>query len=370
MRYGYEVRVITKTTPKYEEAVARVAAEHGIAIIPVPYKYAKYLTFKQRAARRFRQVFNPRYWDGAAYEYFDPEIQAALARELSDHRPDLVWFDYTYLWPLYPQIRRAGIPIITRSINFEPTHFLQEEGRSPWHLLKFLPKLASEWRAIRGSNLLLAITPSEEGIYRRLCGRTPVITLPLRGLPKCLKKDRPTADRRPLNVFFMGSSYSVPHNLGAAEFLVREVIPEVLKRAPGEFRFVIFGAKLPPDIADHLPEQTEYGGLIDPEVGLADMDIAIIPSLFGAGMQQKIFEPLCRGIPTVASARGLAGYPFDPGIHLLTAGTREEFAAAVLRLRDRDLRARLSLASRERAQELFSPAVIDGIIRQALTDCL
>ena len=52
---------------------------------------------------------------------------------------------------------------------------------------------------------------------------------------------------------------------------------------------------------------------------MKEMDIAISPSISGRGMQQKIFEPLARGIPTISSDKGMQGYQFEDGKHILLA---------------------------------------------------
>jgi len=103
---------------------------------------------------------------------------------------------------------------------------------------------------------------------------------------------------------------------------------------------------------------------------LAEMDIAVIPSLLGAGMQQKIFEPLCLGIPTVTSPRGLAGYPFSAGEHLLLAKSAEEYAEQIMKLQDIELRKRLSKGSLELCNKIFSRDKINEIIRQGLNNIL
>jgi len=39
------------------------------------------------------------------------------------------------LWPLYKIVKNSHTPIITRSINFEPLHFLEEDGYSFLNIL-------------------------------------------------------------------------------------------------------------------------------------------------------------------------------------------------------------------------------------------
>ena len=115
----------------------------------------------------------------------------------------------------------------------------------------------------------------------------------------------------------------------------------------------------------------EEGFVPDLDVFLGqDIDIAVVPSLMRAGMHQNIFEPLVRGIPTIASPRCLGGYPFKGGEHLLLAETASEFVEQVLKLRDINLRRQLSKNALQLSQELFSQAKLDRIAKQGLGEVL
>lgn len=364
---GFEVRVIAKVTAKHDQTVGETRDRLGIPIFPVSYKggswHPHFGTWRYYATR----LLNPFHWDGAAYEYYDPEIQGILKRELEEFSPDLVWVDYTYLWPLYAPIRKRGIPIVTRSINFEPVHAVQEEGWSLYSLLTFPAKLMSEWLSVRGSVAVCAITPKEEKVYR-LLGAKKALTVPLRSLPRLLSSGHAISSSAPLHVFFLGSTYNVYHNSRALLFLLREVIPLVERTAPGEFRFHILGSKVPEKFKQYFTPSAAHEGYV-PDLGafLKGMDVAVIPSLMGAGMQQKIFEPLALGIPTITSPRGLSGYSFEGGKHLLLAESAQDYVNRLLEIRDAALRARLSKAASERSAELFSAEKVEGTVKDALS---
>ena len=176
-KFGYEIKVIAKTIKGRMEDAKKIGQDMGIEVFPVSYKF-------KRDIKRF---FNPLYWDGASYEYRDEEIVDVLNKQLNSFKPDVVWFEYTYLWPLYSIARKQNIPIVTRSINFEPTHFLEEDGYSFFNILKFPFKFISEILTASRSDFLFSITPKEEKTYRRL-GVKNIANLPLRGLCKYIGK--------------------------------------------------------------------------------------------------------------------------------------------------------------------------------------
>lgn len=369
VKAGYEVQVITKVyADSYKEEALAVGERLGIKVIPISYKFLYTSSTTHKIGRFFGQLFRPWYLDGAAYEYTEPEIRQVLMDVLESFHPDVVWFDYTYLWPLYKIVKKKGIPIITRSINFEPKHFLEEDGRKLVNYIKFLPKLFSEYIVSRQSDVLCAITPDEAKMYQRL-GAHQVFTLPLRGLPYCAENKYQINHRQPLNVFFSGSTYNVIHNRRALEFLLTQVIPETEKQFSNQFMFHIFGGKIPESFSKYFNKNVLVHNYLPKEEFeeiMSAMDIAVTPSLYGAGMQQKIFEPLTRGVPTVTSARGLAGYPFQDDKHLLLAKGVQDFVCRLDTLRDPQLRLKLSRASYSLASDLFSPASIEKILDKIL----
>ncbi|PJC40825.1 MAG: hypothetical protein CO042_01695, partial [Parcubacteria group bacterium CG_4_9_14_0_2_um_filter_41_8] len=210
----------------------------------------------------------------------------------------------------------------------------------------------------------------EERLYRNL-GAQNIATLPLRSLPNLLKQEREIKDRDVLHLFFMGASYNVHHNRKAAELIIKDVAPELERKMPGKFMFHILGKKLPEDLSKLCKDNIKEEGFVDDlDLFLRDkVDIAVIPSIMGAGMQQKIFEPLVYGIPSIISERGIAGYPYKHEEHVLFANRKEEFVENILRLRDVNLRRTLSINSLELSNNIFSKEKLDQIVTKGLESC-
>jgi hypothetical protein len=341
------VRVIAKyfDWQPAAEIVARWRAE-GIPITLIPY----------RKHKRFSLI--P---DRAAAEYADPAMRRAVRDAIADFHPDVMWCDYTYLWPLYGEAKRRGIPVITRSINVESRHFLDEDGRTVVNYLKFIPKYISELITARRSDAVFAITPREEAWYRSH-GAARAATLPLRALPRKTGTHTPR-ETDTLHIFFSGSTYTVSHNRRAAEFLLRDLAPRMFGAYDRGYVFHITGAKLPADLEPYIRDNVVSEGFVqNMDAFLADMDIAVSPSLFGAGMQQKIFEPLARGFPTITHPRGIAGYPFVSGRDFFAAETAEEYVRALAALRTIDKRRELSDNCKRKSAVLFSEQALNAII--------
>jgi hypothetical protein len=89
------------------------------------------------------------------------------------------------------------------------------------------------------------------------------------------------------------------------------------------------------------------GYVSDPTPYLQRAGAFIVPLRAGSGMRVKILDALAHGLPVVTTAAGCAGIDVEPGRDLLVADTREDFAAAVLRvLNDGGLAAELGASGR------------------------
>ncbi len=225
---------------------------------------------------------------------------------------------------------------------------------------------------LQTTDYLFSITPKEKFTYQDIYPHTPVTCLPLRRLGKYIGKySRPIINRDTYNIFFMGSNYQIAHMYGALKFIVEEMNPLLQKTYPGTFKIHFIGSRMPAEIATKIKngdyENVQYHGFVeDLDAFLGEMDIAISASLFGEGMQQKIFEPILRGIPTITNERGLAGYPFFDNVHVRTAEpTAESYVSILGDMRNAETRKKLSSRALKMAEELFDEAILKQLMNNA-----
>lgn len=358
-RLGHEVHLLTGFMPyQKREEVAAYYQQRGItaSIVPV-----------LKPTLTWRRFLRPAYLDGAAWEYANPQFLKAVERVLNERNPDVVWCHASYTWGPAKLAHQYGIQTVIRSVNYEPEQLLHETGDSLANRVRYFAKTHSERNVLHYASVTVAITPDEQRIYQQLNPQACVKLLPLRALPGLLRPPRSPRSERPLRVFFMAASYNVTHNASALRFVVNEVMPRVRTASPGDFEFHIMGSKVPQMILDKAAPDLIFDGYVpDIEVHLETMDVALAPSLSGVGMQQKVFEPLCRAFPTITHQRALAGYPFAEDTHLLTADRAENYVHQLLRLRDPALRARLSARVAQQAASLFSPERFDTDVQAIL----
>lgn len=308
-------------------------------------------------------LMNPALLDGAALEYLDPPYLAVVEKTIKEFKPSVIWIEYSTHWSILKWLKQFGVPVIVKSSLNEPRNCVDENGATLISRLKSIPKYRGETVAAQESDMILAITPAEEEWYKSR-GAKRHGTLPLRGLSRCFVEKK-HVQKDVLDVVFLSSNYNMGHNRDALEFLVKKIVPLVRQKLPGKFVFHLTGSKFPDRDKKYLGDDVRHEGFI-PDLGafLQTMDIALCPWITGHGMQQKVFEPLCRGLPLLTTKT--AGYPFESGKELFLCQTPEDYVNALERLLDTQTRQRVSDAARTKAHELFSEKAVMTIVQDAL----
>jgi hypothetical protein len=362
---GYDVHVIAKIHGWQPRAEAEsVFAREGIPLTLLPYVKDHYSLLLRRLPRILR---TPALIDGAALEYTDPEYEQVVKDVIERFKPDLVWIEYTPLWPTLRLIKHYGIPTIVKSSLNEPYNCRDENGWSFTSIIKSIPKYGGETIAAKESDFIFGITPVEEQWYRSR-GAKHAGTLPLRGLSRCLVRKEHT-QKDVLDVVFLSSNYNMGHNRDALLFLLEKILPRVRERAPGAFRFHLTGSKFPEQHRHLLGNDANTTGFV-PDIGefLGTMDIALCPWISGHGMQQKVFEPLCRSLPLITTKTN--GYPFEPGKEILLADHPDEYADHLLLLRDASKRQAQADAAYAKSQMLFGEETVKRLVSEAISQVM
>jgi glycosyltransferase involved in cell wall biosynthesis len=360
---GYDVTIITKSNQP-EINLDEIARTYQVKISQHPYR----LRSQRKLAYYLQRLINPYRWDGAADEYFDKSFWKVIQEEVKMLRPDVILFEYTFLWPIIDALHDFQGPILIRSHNFEPVHFLSEDGVTPINILKFMAKIITEYKAGRVADTLCAITPDEARQYKLFCAKH-VITLHSGYLPLLLDRNAHTVkdSAGPLKLLFMGASYNIPHNRRAARFLIEELMPIIEQRIPRSFELYITGGKLPISLEQKAVGAIKYLGYVeDLNALLETVDIILVPHIAGHGMQLKVFEPLVLGMPVVTSRDVLGGYSFLSGNGVVIARNTDEYVEALIGLKNFEKRRNLGSQARAISEKLFSRTQTHDVLSKAL----
>ncbi len=360
---GHEISVIAKIHHFQDATGARNAFEKaGIPLTLV--KHPRH-PWKLLFRKFFSILKNPALLDGAALEYTDPAYERVVIDTLKQFKPDLVWMEYSSHWPVLRLLKKYGIPMIVKSSLHEPQNCIDEHGGSLLSRLKSLPKHPGERIAARESDLILAISPDEEKYYASL-GAKKTGVMPLRGLSKCFVRKHHER-KEILDVVFLSSNYNMGHNRDALDFLLTKIVPIVRKKLAGKIRFHLTGKKFPKQYEYLLgPDVLTTGYIEDLSAFLFTMDAALCPWISGTGMQQKVFEPLCRSLPLLTTKT--AGYPFVNGKEVLLCTTPEEFVDGLSELFDPVRRNELACNAYDKAFSMFSEDAVKRLFTKALKD--
>jgi hypothetical protein len=260
-----------------------------------------------------------RFLDTSFAMYSDPVLRDGIEQIVNEFNISFIWSDTQFYSPFLP----TKSQVIIRSVNFEPLHVLREDP-SPLRFLRAAGKIWSERKTSRGKHIV-AISPRDACLYSKLVNRQ-VKHLPLRQLGFLLEQSpnwtQFSNPEYPPFVYFAGSNFDVKHNRDNLVNLINNIAPALALLNP-EILLLVFGHRFPSDLRIPLNVKRMY--FRDDFQALKSHALAsLVPSKGGAGMQSKIFEPLCSGIPLIANSEAIAGYPFDSDNHFWRGDSVEE----------------------------------------------
>jgi polysaccharide biosynthesis protein PslH len=124
-------------------------------------------------------------------------------------------------------------------------------------------------------------------------------------------------------------------NISMVKYLIAEIMPRVWEKRP-KVRLVIVGKDPGADIRalGIDPRITVTGTVDDIRPYLWEAAVAVVPLVYGAGIQNKILEAMACGTPVITTSRTLSSLHVVPGRELVVADGAEEFSEAILDLLD------------------------------------
>lgn len=158
-------------------------------------------------------------------------------------------------------------------------------------------------------------------------------------------RPNPKAHRNGETLVFSGKM-SYHANISMVKYLVSEIMPRVW-RMRSNVRLTIVGKDPSPEIrALGVDSRITVTGTVDDiRPYLWSATIAVVPLVYGAGIQNKILEAMACGTPVVTTSKAISSLDVTSGKELQVADGAEEFARAVLELlNDPDRRFEISAA--------------------------
>ena len=175
--------------------------------------------------------------------------------------------------------------------------------------------------------------------------KTAPITVLSNGVDQEYFRVDPSIERDPDTLVFSGKM-SYHANVSMVMHLFNEIMPRLWEKRPS-VRLVVVG-KDPPASIRKLADSSRVivtGTVEDIRPYLWKATAAVVPLVYGAGVQNKILEAMATGTPVITNSKVLASLEVTPGKELLVADSADEFAASALRLiEDRTLQKNIGAA--------------------------
>jgi sugar transferase (PEP-CTERM/EpsH1 system associated) len=131
-----------------------------------------------------------------------------------------------------------------------------------------------------------------------------------------------------VDLVFVGSMSYVP-NIEAARFLVKEILPELVKLGICATVSIV-GANPSAEVKALANENiTVTGRVPDTRTYYAQARVMVAPMFINTGIQNKILEAAAMGLPVVTTPQANEPIGAEPGTELLLASTAVEFAKQI-----------------------------------------
>ena len=138
--------------------------------------------------------------------------------------------------------------------------------------------------------------------------------------------------REPATLILSGKM-SYHANVTMAMYLMNEIIPLVWAKQP-DVKLLIVGKDPPASIRAlaEYPAVTVTGTVEDLRPYLQRASLAVVPLLYGAGIQNKVLEAMASGTAVVAAPQAVLALEAQPDRDLMVAQTPAEFAEKIVHL--------------------------------------
>jgi sugar transferase (PEP-CTERM/EpsH1 system associated) len=147
----------------------------------------------------------------------------------------------------------------------------------------------------------------------------------------------PTAEAREPQTLVFSGKMSYHANITTALHLIETIMPLVWDKRPA-IKLLVVGKDPPRQVlaaaARHAQRVLVTGSVPDVRPYLRRAALAVIPLVYGAGVQNKVLEAMACATPVVVSPTALAALGAVPGRDVLVADSPTAFAATTLALLD------------------------------------
>lgn len=162
------------------------------------------------------------------------------------------------------------------------------------------------------------------------------------------------AAEKKYDIVFTGNM-SYPPNILAAEFLVRQILPEC-RKAGIDPTLLLAGANPAPRVKSLASEKVTISGWIDDiRQSYASSRLFMAPMQIGTGLQNKLLEAMAMRTPCICSPLANGSLKAEPGVEILIGQTPAEYASHIgMLLNNKELADKLATSGQQYVQRHFN----------------
>lgn len=306
------------------------------------------------------------------FKYLSNDMKKCLDEWCKETKYDCVYFDHLQMCVYEKQLKELipNAKFVLDEHNCEAV-IMARNARTTSNLAKkaFLNIEYSKLRRfesemLKKSNANIVLSKEDYIELKQQCGEDfKHAIIPIGVIDHGLKKERISDGK--LNILFVGTLTWEPNNQGLVWFLSK-VVP-LLDKKQLEYRLYIVGKNPSPEVKK-MAEQYEniiitgYVNSVDEYYD--NCDCMIVPLFIGSGQRVKLIEAFSKGMPAVSTSIGAEGLNFLQNENILIANTEEAFVQELLRMKDENLRRKISGKARETYENNYS---LDSIEKKLMT---
>lgn len=266
-----------------------------------------------------------------------PESKKIISSLLSREKFDLIHAETFYIMPHIP---KTSVPIllVEQTIEFKVyQHYVSKI--SPLIRLFFyfdILKLQYWERTFwKRANVVGAVSKDDTDKMKELIPELHTVIIPNAAGEDLLRVyEERKAKIEP--IFLYQGNFSWLQNIEAAQILIRDIFPEILKKVPNA-RCIIAGQRAQEKLGDVRSDGVEIVDIAPSNVQDV-LDVYKKASIFLApiegpgGTRLKVLGAMAAGLPVISSPTGIRGLNAHNGKHVIIARSAEEYAKQSVRL--------------------------------------
>ncbi len=296
----------------------------------------------------------------AAFSW-NPELASLLVRQLECNGKE--GFDVIHVehlrgarYGVFLKSRFPDTPVVWDSVDCISYLFEQASGRSRSGFGKLVTRLDLNrtrryegWLPKQVDHVVITSRVDRQALLNLLPDQNaaaPISVLP-NGVDGEYFKQNSGVEREPAALVLSGKM-SYHANVTMALYLINEIMPLVWAKRP-DTRVSIVGKDPPSAIraTANDPRITVTGTVDDMRPYLQKASVAVVPLLYGAGLQNKILEAMACGTPVVATPQAVQALDVVPDRDILLGASPVELARQILRvIADPDCQMKVGQAGR------------------------